>query len=314
MDILPQHKLLLIDALAHTVLLVSNPKGEIIAEWPLPQGFSPVDIRVNHKLQQAYLTMAGSKGLGLLCTLDLSSLSALSQLEIPHPAQFSLAPGSNNFILAAPDGNLYLTQKNSAPLNWGKPEGANWCAGLATADSNLYGVWETTGGGILAVFDTDGQQLQKHFFGATPTNIIADDYGRLLIPFTANHFSGEGLILLSQHSIDNFSGTILSQCSRCATLAPVYPIHVVVSPDGARAYIANEESGSISIVNLETRKYIDAIPLGRSISRLALVPGGKFAIAASNMFANLSLVDLVNRRLVAFTNDREILSPFAIIT
>ncbi|MBP2654321.1 MAG: hypothetical protein H6Q73_1890 [Firmicutes bacterium] len=313
MDILPQHKLLLIDALTHSILLVSNPEGKIIAERPLPHEFSPIDIKVNHKLQQAYLTMAKSKSLGQLCILDLPALSIVSQLDIPHPAQFSLAPGGNNFVLAVPDGNLYLTQKNLAPLNLEKPEKANWCAGLVTADNNLYGVWETAGGGVLAVFDTNGQQLHRHFFGATPTNIIADDYGRLLIPFTANHFSGEGLILLSQHSTDNFSGTILSQCSRCASLSPAYPSHVAVSPDGAKAYVANEEAGSISIVDLETRKYIDTIPIGRSVSRLGLLPGGKFAIASSNMFANLSLIDLVNHRLVAFTNDREILSPFAII-
>ncbi|MBP2650390.1 MAG: hypothetical protein H6Q74_1215 [Firmicutes bacterium] len=313
MDPLPTHRLLVVDDISKAILLVSNPSGKIVAEQPLPHGFSLVDITVNYDLNEAYLALAGNGGSGLLASFSLNTLVCSNEFAIPHPAQFTRLPTSHTFILADPDGHLYLTSAAKEPIVLDKPDGAGCCVGLVATESLIYGVWEAIGGGVLGMFDITGHQLYKRFFGATPTNLIADQHGRLFIPFTISPFSGEGLVVLSCQALDDFSNTIITQCQHCSATAPVYPIHVVITASGNTAYIANEEAGHINIVDLQARHTVGIISLGQSVSRLGLLPGENFAIASSNMFANLCLIDLVNKRLVAFTDERETLSPFAVI-
>ncbi|MBP2645440.1 MAG: hypothetical protein H6Q75_880 [Firmicutes bacterium] len=312
MDTLPSHRLLVVDALANALLLVKSPAGNILAEQPLPSGFSLVDITLHPDGNEAYLALAGNGGKGLIATVSLPSLTITSQLPTPHPVQMAYVPNNKKFILTDPDGTLYCTQTSSPPQIWGKPDQATYCTGLTAVENRTYGVWETPGGGVLAVFDENGQENYKRFFGAVPTNLISDPYGHLLIPFTAGPLSGEGILVLSHHALDDFSTSIITQCHDYSATAPLYPKHAVVA-NGTTAYLANEEAGHLSIIDLPSRRPVGTIPLGQSVSRIGLLPGDKFAIASSNMFANLCLIDLVNRRLIAFTDERETLSPFAVL-
>jgi len=89
---------------------------------------------------------------------------------------------------------------------------------------------------------------------------------------------------------------------------------VAVAPDGNTAYVVNEDSGSITVVDLSTTDITGHISIGRSISNLTILPDCRFAVATSNMFADLALIDLVNERLLSVTaSTHEILSPIIIL-
>jgi YVTN family beta-propeller protein len=51
---------------------------------------------------------------------------------------------------------------------------------------------------------------------------------------------------------------------------------IVVSPDGQRAYTANVDSGTVSVLDLKSRKLITIIPVTQRIQRIAISNDGRF--------------------------------------
>ena len=108
---------------------------------------------------------------------------------------------------------------------------------------------------------------------------------------------GEGMAIFPLDEINAPTYLVINPADNCAISA--YPCHIALNDEKSRAYITNEDSGSISMIDLLRHEIIASIQIGRSITTLSLLPDNRFAIAASNMFADLSLIDLVNRRLIA---------------
>ncbi|MDR3561546.1 MAG: hypothetical protein P4N59_08950 [Negativicutes bacterium] len=310
-------KLVSLDALSHSVLIIDGPSGEIVSELPLPPGFRPVDLAVHPVAQTVYIALAAQSGAGSLLLLNLNRRSLASAAPlIPHPAQFCLAPGIEQIYLADPTGSLYAFSLATSTLTvWDKPAGSGLCAGLASGRENLFGVWENAGGGTLAIYDHCGKILAEYPIGGIPTSLTLDQQGRPFVPFTANAFSGEGLFFLPAiNQNDGRCAVVTIQCSCCCSVGRVYPTHVAVEPAGKLAYVACENNASIAVIDVDSARLSAIIPLGHSPSRLALLSDGKFAVASSNMFADLALIDLVNHRPLAFTStSRELLSPLAVI-
>ena len=50
---------------------------------------------------------------------------------------------------------------------------------------------------------------------------------------------------------------------------------IAISPDGLRAYTANVDSGTISVLDLHSRKLISIIPVATRIQRIAISPDGR---------------------------------------
>jgi hypothetical protein len=249
-----------------------------------------------------------SRGAGALCRLILGDFSLCRlPLALPPTAQFALAPDGTAFF-ADISGGIHVADPAAQKLTaWGRPGTAARCVGLTSDAVALYSVWEHAAGGSLAVFDRNGRLTRESDIGGVPTGVTVDHRGRLYIPFTAGAGSGEGVLIQDAAQTGGETCVVAIRCSGCAATSRAYPIHVAVAPDGQTAYVCDEDAAAISIIDLGTMSLRPSIVLGRSISRLALLPGGYFAVATSNMFADLCLVDLVNGRLLAFTvNDREI--------
>ncbi|MDT8903145.1 hypothetical protein [Anaeroselena agilis] len=306
--------LLLLDAAGHSLLLADGPSGEVLAEFPLPRGYAAIDLLPGPGRNHAFVTLAGHNGTGALCKIDLTARAAdhsAMPFPLPHPVQFSLAGDGLVAYLADPAGIPHaLDLATAACSTWEKPPDASACAGLAVAGNEIHGVWEADGGGLAAVYSPDGTLLRTCRLGVVPTSLSVVP-GLLLATYTASPVSGEGLILFPPDGASPVVVTI--QCSRCAASHPVYPAHAA-SADGLTAYIACEDSASVAVVDLAAATVTGTIHLGRSASRLSLTADGRFAIATSNANADLCLIDLVNRRPLAFTAcRRELLRPLAII-
>jgi DNA-binding beta-propeller fold protein YncE len=313
MDLAP-HKLIVIDGLSHTLLIVDGTCNAILAELPLPPGAKPVDLVTNLRLGRGYIALIGNNDEGLLYSLDFKTLSFAPLLTgLPKPAHITAAADGSLFMADA-EGFLYVIDQSTAELKKWAATAGNCCVGLATSADKVFGVWEANNGGMLAVYDTEGNQLAIHSLGGCPTGITSDNQGRIFIPFTSNQFCGEGIFMLDTKNNDGKSTVIHIQCSRCSAAIPVYPLGVAISADGQTLYVACESSASLLVVDIPAANISRSISVGRSISKLALLPGEQFCIASSNVSADLCLIDLVNFRPVSFTaTDREILSPLAIV-
>lgn len=311
MDITP-FKLLLLDAAAGAVLLADGPSGEILADLPLPSGLAPVDMAADPAAGIGLVALTGPGGTGALCRFSLARpLLERLPLALTHPARLALAAGGTAYLADA-TGSLYALNLTSLSVEaWERPAGCGPCVGLVAGDSCLWAAWEYGDGGLLAAYGPDGPQGQPYRLGGLPTNLVRDPKGRLVVPFTASPFSGEGLVV-ADPSAGGPPAVIPLLCSRCAAGQRLFPAHAAVQDD--TAYVACEDSASVAVVDLAAGRASGAIFLGRSVSRLALVAGGRFAVATSNASAELAFIDLVNRRPLSFTaSGRELLSPLAVL-
>lgn len=308
--------LLVLDASRHNLLLVDGLKGDALAKMAYPAEYTPTGLAIASDMSKAYIPAVHQTGSGALFAANLKTYSLYRlPVEIPQPLQFSLAPDNTTIYLTAPDGILYILNASTLELTACGQAGNEscTCVGLAADTNDVYSAWEIDNGGVVAIFNRSGKLLDEHHVEGIPTNIIYDKNGAIMIPFTSNGTSGEGLFIFRLQK-DGPPSVVSVQCPTCVQSNGAYPCQVAVAPDGQTAYLVNEDSGSITIVDIINSAIVDHFSIGRSISALTILPDSRFAVASSNMFSDLSLIDLVNGRLLSFTeNNREILTPIAVL-
>lgn len=310
------YHLLLLDAAAHSVLIADGLQGKILLELPYPAACTPAGLSLTADCSKAFLPAVDDNGAGMLYVVNLAGQSLYRlPLTLPHPLQFALQSDGSRAYLADPSGSLYCLNTVTLSLScWGRSADTG-CVGLAVGGDFLYTAWERADGGVIGIFDPQGQMTAEYPVPGIPTNILFDKHSRVIVPFTATESVGEGILIVDRSKQEVVEPTtVIIQCSHRTKGLRAYPCHAALSPDGCTAYIANEDSGSITLADLSNGTVTGYIPVGRSISSLHLLPDSRFAVASSNMFADLCLIDLVNRRLLSYTaTDREILGFIAVV-
>lgn len=314
-------RILAIDALHKTIFCASGQDGAIIWEIPYPENYTPTELTVDTAAARAYLPAVDTAGSGKLFCVDLTAKSLTDlPLSLPHPLQFALQPENQTAYMVDAQNTLHAINLTDMTITaWGRPEGENIaCVGLAADSNGLYAAWEEGQSGMAAAFSLDGKLQYQYELPGIPTNIVVGSDGLILVPFTTANYAKEGLIIIKQNTpAENNPAVITTKCCLCtnsATPYAIYPSHAAVAPDGHAVYIVNEESASLTVFDLKTGKITGHIPVGRSISYLHILPGGKFGLASSHMFADLCLIDLVNGKLLSTTNtNREILGYIAVL-
>jgi hypothetical protein len=270
-------------------------------------------------MKRAYLPAAGRKGKNVMLKVGVKgnklSLETLP-VSLPYPAQFALGKGAETAYINEPGGALYRVDLNSfnfspivAPLKRAS------CVGLACGEKYLYSAWEHECGGTVAIFDFWGKLKEQYDIAGIPTNVILDNWQRLLVTFTNTAFTGEGVAIFKLAK-DTLSApqVITIQCPGCPSGLSAYPCHLAVTADGQRAYLASEDSASVLALNLKEAAIADRLVIGRSISRLYLTPQSHIAVATSNFFNDLCRIDLQYGEITGVTETgRQILSYIAIL-
>lgn len=298
------------------MLIADGPSGEILHELPFSPELTPTELVVTPDYTKLYLPCAATNGKNSLLTVNLTSMSQyILPLTIPYPAQFILAPAdASRAYLAEPSGSLYwldLVAMKSELL--GAPAVKASCVGLAADSEAIYTAWEHLSGGTVMELTHDGDIRWQCDVAGIPTNIILAE-NHLLVPFTNTAFTGEGVAIFNLSKKRPCPAVITIQCPSCPSGLAAYPCHAVLAADNRSAYIVNEDSASICVIDLTTAQVIDRLTLGRSLSRLYLLPDSHLAIGTSNLFADLSLIDLTSGSILAVTNSkRQLLSTIAIL-
>jgi len=76
------------------------------------------------------------------------------------------------------------------------------------------------------------------------------------------------------------------------------PAHVVVTPDGRFAYVANGGANSVSVVDISALRVVATIAVGASPHGMRLSPDGKQAWVANLKGGTVSVIDTGSRKLV----------------
>src|SRR5687767_2165779 len=69
------------------------------------------------------------------------------------------------------------------------------------------------------------------------------------------------------------------------------PVGLVQSADGSRLYVANRDSGSISVVDLTSHKVVAEHTIGKRLSAIAMVPNSSRLLVTDEAAHELVLLD-----------------------
>ena len=148
----------------------------------------------------------------------------------------------------------------------------------AVAIVSVAGIVTGEGPGATTVSLTAGAAIGSvvvEVFGS-PTNATTDTVSLVNGPF-AVAISATGLVYVTEI----FSNKVARGTVPLAALIPDAitvgntAAHVVFNPSGTRAYVTNQSSNSVSVVNTTTHTEVIAIPLGNSAFNLIVSPNGQ---------------------------------------
>lgn len=138
--------------------------------------------------------------------------------------------------------------------------------------------------GALAVIDVASGKVLHHLptGGEQPTGVAVTPDGSLAL--VTNSWSG------SLAFID-------LKTQKAATLPlPGMPYDVILSPDGATAYVSVSQLDQVAVVSVPERKVVARLETGRRPRSLAITPDGKVLAVGNFTQGSVSFFDLTTRR------------------
>ena len=125
------------------------------------------------------------------------------------------------------------------------------------------------------------------------------DLGHGVRPHKAIYNSADGLLYVSaelDNAIDIIDPKTLSVIGSVPTGEPQSHMFVL-SPDGSRAYTANVSSGTVSVLDLKTRKVITVIPVAHGVQRIAISNDGALVFTSDTDKHELDVIDTASNRV-----------------
>ena len=155
-----------------------------------------------------------------------------------------------------------------------------------TADGKRALVTEAAEGTVAEIDTVSGKVLRHLSTGGTqPAGVAVTPDGRLAM--VTNSFSGSvGFVHLDTGKTD---------------VVPLLgmPYDVVLSPDGATAYVAVSQLDQVAVIDVAKREITARITVGRRPRALSITPDGKTLITANMSQGSVSFIDTAARRETA---------------
>jgi YVTN family beta-propeller protein len=71
-----------------------------------------------------------------------------------------------------------------------------------------------------------------------------------------------------------------------------------ISPDGRRIYTANNEPGSVSVLDLRARTLLATIPVSKRVQRISISPDGRFVFTQDQETPRIVVIDTATNAIV----------------
>ena len=83
-----------------------------------------------------------------------------------------------------------------------------------------------------------------------------------------------------------------------ATGAASHTHMFVISPDGRRIYTANNEAGSVSVLDLRARTLLATIPISKRVQRISISPDGRFVFTQDQETPRIVVIETATNAVV----------------
>ncbi len=136
--------------------------------------------------------------------------------------------------------------------------------------------------------------------GSGQRDFITDAVGRLSVSRV------KGALIPGSYSLSATSGAQVANATVTVTgLGPVgsipvgnQPYGIAVSPDGTRAYVGNNVSNTVSVIDTATNRVLTNIPVGNGPRGVAFSPDGARAYVGNNVSNTVSVIDTATDRVL----------------
>jgi len=219
-------------------------------------------------------------------TIDFPNANFTELLGIPFQGTTIVGVYNNNYPFAQFHGMQYSNgQFTTVDFRSGP------CQSGTSCNTSLNGI--NDGGQVLGTYSLVSQPSVSHPF---------------LI--TGGTFSAPGAL--------DFPGAVSTQASNLNDSAQVVGAYVDASnnthgylmTNGPFAYVANINSGTVSMIDISTQLAVNSIPVGNGPWGVAVAPSGKQVYVTNNHGNNVSVIDVASSTVVATIPVQ--LSPFGV--
>lgn len=284
--------LALFDMTEHALVLVSLEEGHVLHRFCLDGAMRPLALSAHG--DRVYLLATNTINTALYTLSSVQPCLDCLTCTLPAAEHVCLAPDTASLYLS---GKRHIWHLDLQSLQLTDLIAIDQPAHIATGKDRLYCSVTTTNGTLFSMHTLDGTRIDEHLLSGIVTTLrTQDNIGYL--PFTQSPLHGEGLYILDLASSPP-TVTTVSVAPRSARALSAYPYSVLIQND--IIYLVCEGIATITRIDAHTHRLLDCIPLGHSITNLYALPDPRFALATSNMFADLLLVDLINARLLTLS-------------
>jgi YVTN family beta-propeller protein len=125
------------------------------------------------------------------------------------------------------------------------------------------------------------------------------DLGKEVRPHSA-HFGPDGFLYVSAelanaiYIVNTTTRSLVGEIPTGATHTHMF----VISPDGRRIYTANNEAGSVSVLDLRARSLLATIPISKKVQRISMSPDGKFVFTQDQETPRVVVIDAATNAVV----------------
>lgn len=131
------------------------------------------------------------------------------------------------------------------------------------------------------------------------TTVAVIDLGKEVRPHCA-HFGPDGLLYVSAelanaiYIVDAKARSLVGEIPTGASNTHMF----VISPDGRRIYAANNDSGSVSVLDLRARTLLATIPISKKVQRISISPDGRFVFTQDQETPRIAVIDTATNAVV----------------
>lgn len=227
---------------------------------------------------------------------------------LPLVLGLSAMPASFETPAASSAGVLLVANKGDQTLGLIDPQSGRQVATVAESGTTGHEVIATPDGKLAFVPiygnsgvgqpGTDGRNIDV--IDLASRKVVGNiDFGRGVRPHCALVGPKDGLLYVTTE-IDQTVSVIDPHTLKIVGMIPTGQAEshmLAISPDGKRGYTTNVGLGTISVLDIESRKKLAVIPVAGVIQRISLTPDGKLAFTSDQKKPQLAVFDTANNQI-----------------